>query len=326
MKNGSPRHDANPFAGIVLFFVSFMPVASFVAPSRADEARKLVDKAIRAHGGEQRIARTKTGRIQAKADGMIAGTFPFRISWEELFDLPRRYRQSIEGSKSGMPVQWSFAIVGREGWARQELGVPEALHPEPPLPVEGHWHTILPHLLLLRNKEFHLSFLGEAVQDIRTLAGIRAESRRTVADFYFDKFTGLLVRARRAMPHFMPGAEVIGDIFYEDYREVDGVHFPMRFQANSGQNLSIKLQITSLKWLDKIDERAFAKPVVAEPHRPSSAKAKTPSGAEAERTESAPARWDIRLAVAILCMGAVSAAVWLILRVRKGKESRMPQP
>jgi hypothetical protein len=281
-----------------------------------------VEKAIRAHGGEARIARTKIGRLQAKADGTLFGVTPFRVNWEETFDLPRRYRQSIEGTRGGDRVQWAFAITGREGWVHQAPAAPKTIPVVPRLAVEGHWQTILPHLLLLRDKDVRLTLLGEKVQDLRTLAGIRAASDRWVADFYFDKSTGLLAQARRAMPNFTLGDEVIGDNSYADYREINGVQYPMRFKSNNGQNLSINLRITSLEFLEKIDDRVFAKPEVAEPPP---AATSVEHARDTIRANEKPARWDILLAVAILCMGALSATLWLLSRIRKRKDEQMPQ-
>lgn len=317
MKRGFRRRRQGPFVSsspFALFFASLVTFVSFAVDSRADEARTLVEKAIRAHGGEARLARTTIGRLHATGDGMLSGVQPFRITWDETFDLPHGYRLDIDIDRTNgnEPVKWSFAVRGQEAWLRRGSNVPQPYPSFNALPAEGHWHSILLHLLRLRDKGVRLTLLGEEVQDIRSLVGVRAVSRGGTADFYFDKTTGLLARARRPMPHFNPGTELIGENTYEDYRAIDGIQYPMRFKSHSGQKLSIKLQITSLEFLDKIDDREFAKPEAG-------------NTAEAERTEPAPARWDIRLAVAILCMAAVSGSIWLIIRIRKRREERMPQ-
>ncbi len=155
-----------------------------------------MEKAIEAHGGEARIARTKIGRLKATVEGSFAGAGAFKATWEETFDLPRRYRRVMEGSEAGQPFHREFAANETEGWMRLGQKAPQVFPVSETLPLEQHWHAVLMRLVLLKNKDTRLTALPEAQRDGRSLAGIRAASPRGEAELYFDKSTGLLARAR----------------------------------------------------------------------------------------------------------------------------------
>jgi hypothetical protein len=55
-----------PFASVV---VCLFLLAAARAP--AEEARTILDRAIRAHGGEARLERTKKGRLKARMEGSL---------------------------------------------------------------------------------------------------------------------------------------------------------------------------------------------------------------------------------------------------------------
>lgn len=131
---------------------------------------------------------------------------------------------------------------------------------------------------------------------------------------YFDRATGLLARAVRPVPGL---AEVnIAENIYDDYQQIQGVQYPMHSKA-ANPKFSLDIKIASIEFLDKIDPGEFAKPVDADaPQTASSPEAPVEPSAET------PARWDIRLIVATLAVGAFMAVVWLLVR---GSKTRQPR-
>jgi hypothetical protein len=301
------------------------------ARAGAEEPRAVLERAIRAHGGEARIARTKIGRIQAKVTGNFGPGGKLDATWEEIFDLPNRFRRTIEGQYGGKSIHWEFVVNGMVGWNREGEGAPQEFPVQEPVPPEGHWHTALLQLVALQDKEFRLTPLADQSKDGRTLVGIRVASPRGEAELYFDKSTNLLARARQPLPNVLPGRVMIGEISYEDYREVGGVRYPMHMRFSNGDTFTPDFQLTAVEFLDKIDDSAFAKPKVARPSQPASppekragqegtSQAKDTGGAGAET----PASWDIRLIAATLGAGAIVGAVWLFVRVYRRRKQEMP--
>ena len=179
--------------------------------------------------------------------------------------------------------------------------------------MQQHWHTMLAQLLLLDEKDVQLTSLPDETKEGRTLAGIRATSPRAVVDLYFDKSTVLLARARRPLPNFLPGQERIGETVYEDYQTIQGIRYPMRFQSSAGDDYSLTVTFSTVKFLDTIDPDVFAKP-----ETPAVEEAPPPASASDEET---PARW---LIVATLSAGVVVGAMWFLVRASKRGKQETP--
>lgn len=294
----------------------------------ADEARDVVTRAIQVHGGETRLAKTTRGRVKAKVDGFFGARGSVRATWEEVFDLPQRYRRSIDGTSAGVPFHEEYGVNGKRGWMRQGQGVPQDVPVAEPLPLGDHWHAVLAQLLLLRDKDARLTFLDEEQQGGRTLLGVRVDSPQCQANVYFDKSTGLLARARRPLPNMTPGREMIGETIYDDYRDVGSVKYPMHMKATNGNTFSLNIIVTALELLDKIDDSSFAKPETPPPERVNAAsrgQEKETEGDTVSATEPPP-RWDRRLIAATLGAGAFIAVVWLIAHnSRKRERPTLPQ-
>jgi hypothetical protein len=276
----------------------------------AEEARAVLEKAIQAHGGADKLERTKRGRLKASVNGRLAGSV-IQVTWEETFDLPGRFHWSAEGTAGGKAYSEEQAFDGTRGWSRQAKLPPQDIRVPKPEPLEWHWHAILAQLLLLSNKDTELKLLGEEMRDGRRLVAISARMPQAAADLYFDRTTGLLARRVSPLPNFdaAKGKTVeIGEFVYDDYKEVQGVQYPMHSKA-TGPRSSLDIKITSIEFLDKIDDDAFAKPVVAAPPE-------APSHPEppAPPSEEPPARWDLRLVVATLAVGSFVGVVWLLVR------------
>lgn len=77
-------------------------------------------------------------------------------------------------------------------------------------------------------------------------------------NFYFDTQSGLLVRLDRKRVSAQ-GDVVAWEIYYEDYREVDGIKFPFT-ERQVSPGLTVTIKYTSLKHNLPIDDAKFAKP------------------------------------------------------------------
>lgn len=275
----------------------------------ADEARTVLEKAIQAHGGADKLERTKRGRIKALVNGKSNGE-SFQWKWEETFDLPGRFHWTVEETAGGKTVIKEYLRDGTRGWGREGKNPFQKAHVPQAEPLEEHWHAIPAQLLLFsRSKDTELKFLGEEMKDGRRLAILSVRSPRTTADLYFDRATGLLARAVRPVPGL---AEVnIAENTYDDYKQIQGVQYPMHSKATNPK-FSLDIKVASIEFLDKIDPGEFAKPVEADaPQTPS------PPEQPDSSSDETPARWDMRLVVATLAVGAFVAVVWLLVRGSK---------
>lgn len=311
--------------GSILSFNTLICLFVFAAPASAQDARAVLDRAIRAHGGEARLERTKKGHLKAEMESRVRGRVT-KATWEETFDLPDRYRRSMEGTENGKPFHQEFAVIGRQGWYREGRRPPRRRLAEPS-PLEQHWHAMLLQLLRLRDQDIPLASLPDEIKDGRTLAGIQARFTQGELQFFFDRSTGLLARARQFLPDLVGGSKKIGEILFDDYHAIQGIHYPMRWKFSSGADDSGTIVFSSLEFLDTIEDNEFAMPQTPaeEEPAPEVAAETTSSGASRASGAEPPADWQRRLIVATVGTCMAVGVVWLIVRASKrGKQETPP--
>lgn len=306
-----------PFRATTVFVFSLLCAGA----ASAEDARAVLDRAIAAHGGAARLERTKRGHLQATMEGRLGGVL-CKVECEETFDLPDRYRRTIEGSGNGMPFSMEYAFIGKKGWIRQGILPARDTPALKQLTVAQHWQAILALLLSLCDKDVQLAPLPDETKGKRTLAGIRATTPQGVGDFYFDKSTGLLARTQKTIPNLMDAADVKGETVYEDYRDIQGIHYPMKWKVSAGETAALTITLSSIEFRDKIDESVFLKPQTPDAANPAEEPRSAPSSSDAEKS---PVNWDRVLIVATLSMGVVVGALWFLVRASKrGKRETPP--
>ncbi len=283
-----------------------------VGEASAEEPRAILDRALQAHGGAARLERTNKGHLKAKSEGNQSNV-PFQLDIEEWFDLPSRYKRIKTGSVNDKPFHREDGTTEKEGWVREGTGPISTFSVHQPMSVTEHWHAILASLLLLRDKDVQFKSLPDETKDGRTLVGFHATSQQVNGDFFFDKSTGLLAKTQQTRQNPQGGQEVIADTSYDDYRDVQGIHYPMRFKSTVGKTYSTTIALSSIEFGGKIDESILIKPL---------APSTEPSSENDEKTQ--PSR-DRVLIIATVVAGAVVGAVWFIVRASKrGKRETPP--
>ena len=278
----------------------------------AEDARALIDRAIQAHGGAARLERTKKGHVKAKCEVKDVNA-PFEYEIEEWFDLPARNKRIYDekGHGTARHVEWLF--MGKESWMRE--GSRRVEHKSWPVSLSAEqqqWYAVLAILLLLREKDAQLTSLPEETKDGRILAGIHVVYFLYSGDYFFDKSTGLLARSKRTWQSPVNGEEEDAETIYEDYRDIQGIHYPMRFKV-AAKKYSSTFTLSSIEFLDKIDESIFSKP-------------QTPAveGPIVESSEETQEQRKRILIVVTVAAGVVIGAVWFIVRASKRSNRETP--
>ncbi len=283
-----------------------------VGEASAQEPQAILDRAVQAHGGAARLERTKKGHLKAKSEGNQSNV-PFRLEIEEWFDLPSRYKRIKTGSINDKPFHREDGSTEKEAWVREGTAPISTFSVHQPMSVTEHWHAILASLLLLREKDVQFKSHPDETKDGRTLVGFHVTSQQVNGDFYFEKSMGLLAKTQQARQNPQGGQEVIADTSYDEYRDVQGIQYPMRFKSTVGKTYSTTITLSSIEFGGKIDESIFIKP-------------KTPSAEpSSEKEEKTQMPRDRMLIVATVGAGAVVGAVWFIVRASKrGKRETPP--
>jgi hypothetical protein len=292
---------------------------ALAADARADEARAILDRAIAAHGGEARIARTTTGHALLRGKADLPDFPPCDLTWEETFDLPGRYHRVLHVEAVGRVFRLEYAITGKTGWLRHDQAEATDVHLKEAPSVERSWQGMLAMLPLVRDAGAELAVLPERDWKGRRLVGVGAASPLD-ADLYFDKATGLLALSRRALPNLLPGKEVVRDLAYESYKDIAGTRYPTRLTATGDGAPLMELTATSIRFLDKVDDSVFDRPAGGAADAAAAAGPAPPLGLPPLEVAPAGRRWFEGYEILLLLtlgMGAFLGGLRFFLRLRR---------
>jgi outer membrane lipoprotein-sorting protein len=230
--------------------------------TRADDAsavRALIDKAVKAQGGEARLA--KWPAVTAKLKGTYHGLSEVvTFTGEFAAQGPDRYKFAIEAEADGQKFRLVEVLNGDKGWVQLD-GDTEELDKEDLAEAReeayGEWvATLVP----LKDKAFTLALLGEVNIDKRPARGITVSSKgHRDVNLYFDKETGLLVKTETRVKDD-GGQEVTEETFLGEYKEVQSTKQATKVTVKRDGKLYLEYEVTDYQLAEKLDDSVFAKP------------------------------------------------------------------
>lgn len=230
-------------------------------PVRADEAdaRKLIEKAVKAHGGQDAIdklpavASTFKGTFHGMGDGIpITGT----VSTHDT-----KQRVELEVEAGGMKIPIVIVVAGDKGWNKLAKDVNEMDKDQLAEANEQAHAAWVATLAPLKGKEFKFETIGELKIEGKETVGVKVSSKgHRDVDLYFDKKSGLLVKTETRVKDDMSGQEVSEESFLTDYKAVQGVQHAMKFTVKRNGKLFLEGETTEVTLSDKFPAETFAKP------------------------------------------------------------------
>lgn len=233
------------------------------APNQAapeQEARAIIQKAIQALGGEGPVAKLQCVRMKAQGSLEIEGN-QGTFTLEFVIHNPGRVKMDMDITSGNAKINLIRVRNRDHGW---ETINGQAVEPKPRQTTEiqawGHLFEVRGLLPLLKDKAYTLSPLGEIQVNGRPAIGVKVTAKgQTDIDLYFDKASMLLVKSVRWS--LTPTAkEVTLETLYSDYKESDGLKQPMKHQLRHDGRKFIDMEVTEIRFVDKIDAEEFAKP------------------------------------------------------------------
>jgi hypothetical protein len=221
---------------------------------RAEEPKEIIEKAIKATGGEEKLAKFKAQTWAAKGTYYGAGEGqPYTA--EYAVQLPDKIRVDIKNV---------FILVydGDKGWMKmgdnaQEMTAEQLAEQK----EQQHAHYITT-LLPLKGQDYTLATLGDSKVGDHPVVGVKVSSKgRRDVNLYFDKDTNLLAKGEWTVKAMEEGGkEVMQETLYSDYKDVEGVKVPMKIVLNRDGKKYVESENSDVKPADKLDESLFGKP------------------------------------------------------------------
>jgi hypothetical protein len=222
-----------------------------------DEARALIDKAIKAHGAK-RLAKVKA--LQFKGTGKIHLDKEYAFTAEVFEQLPDKQKIVVELDFNGKNLTFTQVVNGKKGWKGitgmiQALGKEEVQEVKEQLNAEA-----VASLLPLKDKHYKLSLLGESKVGDHDTVGVQV-TRKGFRDvnLYIDKKSHLLRKAEYRT--VQDSKEVTQEKFFHKYKKVDGLQSPTKMVLKNDGNLFMEIEISETTLHENaLDDSVFAKP------------------------------------------------------------------
>ncbi|HWB09595.1 MAG TPA: hypothetical protein VG826_10235 [Pirellulales bacterium] len=234
---------------------------SVSAQSAEDDAKSVIEKAIKALGGEEKLSAAKG--LTWKTKGAIRfGDNENNYTAEATASGLDRIHDEFEGDFGGNQFKAVLVIDGDKGWRKfgdtsMELSA-EDLDTE----KRRFYLQIIStgNLLPLKTKDFKVESAGEEkVGDAE--ASVIKVTAPDGKDFklFFDKMSNLPVKLVATVRGFM-GEDFTQESLYLDFKDFDGIKRATKHVVKRDGMTFIEAKITDFKVLDKVDPETFAEP------------------------------------------------------------------
>jgi hypothetical protein len=239
----------------LILLAAAVPIAS-----AQDAARSLLQRAIVAHGGLEKLASARADKVRLQGTLHVGGTeVPFTN--EVTLQLPGQFKSIVRITEGERTTTLTHILDG------ERAAITLDGHPQP---VTGSHLAQMRQTLqldqamklvpLLTDPAFTVTYLGEYQYNNRIVAGIRVvgHGQRDLR-LYFDRETALLVKSE----HLLDGAggkDVRQEACYSEYREAGGYLRPGRVTAYRDGKKVMEAALIDARRFDRIDPIEFAVP------------------------------------------------------------------
>jgi len=248
--------------------VPFLLIAPLVmaSPAPADEtqkaeARRVVEKALRAMGGKEKLAGVKaaTFRTKGKFYWFGAGTdFTGEMAVQGLAKARTVMTFEFMGKK-----QTIIAVVnGDKGWVKANDTVTEI--DQKTLAVQMGDHGYITEMAMLLplargDKGATLSPVGDSKVGDRPTTGVEISRKNySTVRLFFDKETALPLKLEWKAS--VKGKKETHDILLADYKEIGGLKVARKLTARRNGKVFYEYKISDFKTVDRLDDKLLEKP------------------------------------------------------------------
>jgi hypothetical protein len=225
-----------------------------------DATQAIIDKAIKAHGGLEKMGKFKAAQSKGKGTLSLMGN-EINMTTESFYQAPDKTKSVSQLEIMGQAFKQTLVVNGDKVWLKVNDMTPDL--PEKVLNSikDGVYVETLGRLLFLKDKSLELAALGEMKIDDKDVVGLKVTSKgRPDVSMYFDKESGLLLQTEHRTVDPITVQEITQKTSLKEYKEIEGIKRPTRIVIERDGNKFLDMEILEVKLLDKLDDNEFQQP------------------------------------------------------------------
>jgi hypothetical protein len=246
--------------GAVLSVALALGLAGRIQAADDTDVKAVLDKAIKALGGEDKLSKNKGASWKTKGTITIMGADnPFTV--QGTVQGLDHYRGAFEGEFGGNTVKGLTVIAGDKGWRQFGDMMTELDKDAITNEKRNVYLLIVPTTLLpLKGKGFKVKAAAEEKVGGKPAAvlDVTGPDGKTFK-LFFDKGSGLPVKMVAKVLDFM-GNEFTQETTYADYKEFGGIKKATKVDSKRDGEKFLTSEVTEYKPLEKVDPKSFAEP------------------------------------------------------------------
>ncbi len=249
-------------AGMIVGAMALLLGGAAPASAQADAARAIIERAVQAHGGEERLAQNRAEKVRLRGTLYVPrGAYAFDA--EVTAQLPGQMKTSLEIRDRDGRTQTLVNLVNAGRLSifvngRRETKIDPAAQQDMLAKLElQSAYRLVP---LLRDRSFSLAPLGEIKVNERPTLGVRVTARgKPELRLYFDKELGLLVKTESFLDDGA-GKQVREENYLGDYKDVNGCKRFFKIAAYKEGKKVMDAEVIDVKYFERIDNGEFTRP------------------------------------------------------------------
>jgi hypothetical protein len=243
-----------------VFVILFAPGFGTSIQAEDGTAKATLDKAIKALGGEERLAKVEAFTWKSKGHFFLHGS-DNRFNGHVTVQGFDQYRSEFEGEFNGSPLKWITVLKGDKGWRKHQNELEEMDEKRVANEKQSIYLMVIPTTLVaLKGKNFEIGTASEEkVGDKQAVAIKGTGPDRKDFTIYFEKESGVPIKLVAKMTG-LDGNEYTIETSFADYKEFDGIQKATKIESKRNGEKFVDAELTDFKVVDKVDAATFDQP------------------------------------------------------------------
>ena len=245
-----------------LFSTVIVIAGSSALRAADDDPKVILQKAIKAHGGEDFLLKHQAVRASNKGKISIPGVGEAEFTQDMAYMLPDKLKDKLDLSIGGQNISIVTVMNGDKlsiEAAGKAVDITDDI--KKAMKDAQYMMSIARLAPLLKDKSYEISLFGAAKVEEKPAIGVRVTAKgQKEITLFFDAKTGLLAKLEHRTVEAGTGAEINEERIILEYKKnTDGISVPKKVLIKHDGKTFIEAESVEFTYLEKIDEGEFKK-------------------------------------------------------------------